>query len=318
MGVTKIRSRWDKSGYEGMLDFYREDTGVSVLTIAESGLVGAPNPSGGMDYYVENNYGLDTNDGLSWGAPYKTLAKAIAVSNVYIALDHHGWAARNRIFYRADEETADLAAFPNKCDVIGVGSDGQHPMAGILGNHVPVNAYTACRFFNIRFVTVTTHEIVTHDSASSATEYIGCKFDADGAAHSTIGILAVAHTYLKVVGCRFQGPFSTAYISIGAGNASGLEIKGNEMFDSAAEGIAIASTTTSTPGGIIKGNFISATTITIHDESDLFFVIDNRLVTAAAHAYATSVVVNLAKSAGNIVTGNDESSGHPVNANSAT
>jgi hypothetical protein len=276
------------------------------------------NPSGGMDYYVENNYGSDTNTGFSWDSPYKTLAKAIGISNTYIAANHHGWAARNRIFYRADEETDNLIVFPNKCDVIGVGSDGQHPMAGILGNHIPANAYTACRFFNIRFVTVSTHEIITHDSASSATEYIGCKFDADGAAHSAIGILAVAHTYLKIVGCRFQGPFSTAYISIGAGNASGLEIKDNEMFDSAAEGIAIASTATSTPGGIIKGNFISATTITIHDESDLFFVIDNRLVTAAAHAYATSVVVNLAKSAGNIVTGNDESSGHPVNANSAT
>jgi hypothetical protein len=292
--------------------------GGTLLMESGSVFIG-PNLSGGVDYYVENNYGLDANDGLSWASPYKTLAKAIAVSNVYIALDHHGWAARNRIFYRADEETADLAAFPNKCDVIGVGSDGQHPMAGILGNHAPVNVYTACRFYNIRFVTVAAGIICSHISTSSGTEYIGCKFDADGAAHATQGILGTAHTYLKVVGCRFQGPFSTGYIGIGAGNASGLEIKENEMFDSAAEGIEIASNATSTPGGIIRDNFVEATTVAIHDASNLFFVINNRLVTAAAGAFATSVIVNLAKAAGNIVTGaGPVSSFHPVNANSAT
>jgi hypothetical protein len=277
------------------------------------------NPSGGMDYYVDNNYGLDANDGTSWTSPYKTLAKAIAVSNVYIAADHHGWAARNRILYRADEETADLVAFPNKCDVIGVGSDGQHPMAGITGNHVPVNVFTACRFFNIRFVTVDAGIIVSLISTSSGTEFIGCKFDADGAAHATQAILGTAHVYLKVIGCRFQGPFSTGYIGLGTGNASGLEIKDNEMFDSAAEGIEIAAGTTSTPGGIISGNFIETTTVGIHDASNLFFIINNRLVTAAAGAFATSIIVNLAKSAGNIVTGaGPVSSFHPINANSAT
>jgi hypothetical protein len=277
------------------------------------------NPSGGMDYYVENNYGLDTNDGASWESPFKTLAKAITVSNAYIAANHHGWAARNRILYRADEETADLVAYPSKCDVIGVGSDGQHPMAGIIGNHAPVNVYTACRFFNVRFVTKAAGIICSHISTSSGTEYIGCKFDADGAAHATQAILGTAHTYLKVNGCRFQGPFSTGYIGLGTGNASGLEIVGNEMFDSAAEGIEIAAGTTSTPGGIIRDNFVSTTTVGIHDASDLFFIINNRIVTAAAGAFATSIIVNLAKSAGNIVTGaGPVSSFHPVNANSAT
>jgi hypothetical protein len=273
------------------------------------------NPSGGMDYYVENNYGSDTNTGLSWDSPYKTLAKAIGISNTYIAANHHGWAARNRIFYRADEETANLIVFPNKCDVIGVGSDGQHPMAGILGNHAPVNVYTACRFFNVRFVTVAAGIICSHISTSSATEYIGCKFDADGAAHATQAILGTAHTYLKVVDCRFQGPFATNYIGIGAGNASGLEIKSNEMFDSLGEGIAIASDATSTPGGIIKDNFIEATLITIHDESNLFFVVNNRCVTKADDAFSTSLAVNLAKSAGNIVTGADATRFHPINVN---
>jgi hypothetical protein len=272
----------------------------------------------GSTYFVDNNSGSDGNTGRSWSKPFKTLAKAIAISNIDIARGADRWARRNTIFYCADEETANLVAYPNKCDVIGCGSDGQHTMAGILGNHAPVNVYTACRFFNVRFVTVAAGIICSHISTSSATEYIGCKFDADGAAHATEGVLGTAHTYLKVVGCRFQGPFSTGYVGIGAGNASGLEIKGNEMFDSAAEGINIAGGATSTPGGIIRDNFVQTTTVGIHDASGLFFVVGNTIVTAAAHAYGTSIIVNLAKAARNMITGSDETSQHPVDMNSAT
>lgn len=281
------------------------------------------NPSGGMDYFVDNNGGLDSNDGLSWDTSWKTIAVAIAASNTWIARTAanggaSGWAARNRIFYKADEETVDLVVFPTKCDVIGVGSDGQHPMAGIIGNHVPVNAYTACRWYNVRFVTFDAGIIAAHDSASSGTEYIGCKFDADapaGVNHATIGISAVAHAYLKVKDSRFQGPFSLSYIKIGTGNASGLEIKGNEMFDSADEGIEIVSDATSTPGGIIRDNFIEATTVTIHDESNLFFIVNNRLVTAAAcidAACSGAIIANVDKSVGNYVVTTDSNAFWPV------
>ena len=100
MPVTKIRSRWDKSGYEGSLDFYRKDTGASIVTITEGGLVGTSNPSGGVDYYVNNNTGVDaTGDGLSWATAWKTLAKAITASNAKIATTGGAFAAaRNRIF----------------------------------------------------------------------------------------------------------------------------------------------------------------------------------------------------------------------------
>jgi ABC-type hemin transport system substrate-binding protein len=47
-------------------------------------------------------------------------------------------------------------------------------------------------------------------------------------------------------------------------------------------------------------------------------VVGNTIVTAAAHAYATSIIVNLAKAARNMITGSDETSQHPKDVNSAT
>jgi len=74
-------------------------------------------------FYVENNAGLDTNDGSTWALAFKTLSAAVTASNASIAdADMTGYAARNTIFVKADALLEDLTVFPAKCDVVGAGS----------------------------------------------------------------------------------------------------------------------------------------------------------------------------------------------------
>lgn len=236
----------------------------------------------GVAYFVDNNDGSDSNDGLSWETPYKTLAKAVSVNNTNIASGKATWAKRNVIYYSADTETADLVVFPNKCDVVGCGSYDANSKAGITGNHVPVNTGNyGTRFFNIWFkAPADASPIVTLASSTSGCQFIGCTFSAT--ATTTIGIQATASPFLKVIGCRFEGAFVTAAISIAAGEAGGTEIVDNDILQSAAVGILVNSGTTTSWPGIIKRNFIQAATITIDENADLFYVIGNDLISAAA------------------------------------
>lgn len=271
------------------------------------GSLGVPgaNPHGGMDYYVDNNFGADTYDGLSWDTPYKTLAKAIGVSNTYIAANSRGWANRNRIFYKADTETADLVVFPNKCDVIGVGSYDANDKPGITGNHVPVNAGNyGTRFINVWFkAPADASPIVTLASSTSGCQFLGCTFSAT--ATTTIGIQATASPFLKVRGCRFEGAFVTSYITLGAGESGGTEITDNVMVDAAAAGIVINSSATTSWRSLIADNFIQAATLCLDENSDKFYYYNNVFISAAAvtgTAYAEVCDVNIKLGAANYLT----------------
>ena len=264
---------------------------------------------GGTVYYVEGNAGNDAWDGLSVDYPFKTLAKAIAVSNIDI--NRRGrWAKRNTIYLYADTTTETLVAFPNKCDVVGCGSYDANTMPGITGHHAPVNTGNyGTRFFNVWFKgTAVASPIVTLASTSSGTQFIGCMFDGN-AGTVTSGILSTAHPFMKVIGCSFRGAFATSYISLGAGEAGGLVIDGNWMCGSAGIGIIIASDTTSSFPSIIKENtiVISDTSLCIDDDSDLFYYVNNRLMnqgTVTAWAHHTAVAdVNADFAVGNLCTG---------------
>jgi hypothetical protein len=238
----------------------------------------------GKQFFVAGNYGSDGNPGDSWDASFKTLAAAIAANNANVAASSRGWAARNTMFISGDYFSENLVAFPNKCDVIGVGSYDANIMPGIVGNHAPVNAGNyGTRFINVMFKgPAVASPLVTLASSSSGIKFVKCLMDAH--ASTTTGILSTAHPFLEVVGCRFQGAFATAYISMGAGEAGGTRIVGNEMVDAAAVGILINISTTTSWRAVIKDNFIQAGTIVIDDNSDLFYVINNDLVSAAAGA----------------------------------
>jgi hypothetical protein len=238
----------------------------------------------GTAYFVDNNYGSDSNSGDSWEKPLKTFARATTLNNIDIARGADRWARRNAIFYCADTETATIVAFPNKCDVIGCGSYDANKMAGITGNHAPVNAANyGTRFYNIWFKgPAVASPLVTLASTSSGIEFENCVFDAH--ASTTTGITATASPFLKVRSCRFQGAFATAYISIGAGESGATVIRDCIMGDGAAVGILVDSGATASWRSVIKDNFIQTGTITIDENSDLYYIIGNDLISAAAGA----------------------------------
>jgi hypothetical protein len=282
-----------------------ELTVTNGISMIEGSVIQGINPSGGVDYYVDNNNGSNANDGFSWGTAKKTLAAAMALSHAKIASGAPYWAARNRIFYKADQETADLILFAQKTDVIGVGHDTGFPYAGILGNHIPANTAYGCHFYNVRFIPVAAGPILTLNACAGSAEFHNCLFDANGTLVATKAILATACTYLKVHNCRFQGAFSAQYILFGAGQALGTEICDNIMLDGAAKGVVTDAGTTASYMGLIKGNIIQCAGVTIDTQAtSVFVVVGNRLISAGAVG-ATSHVIDLTYAADNLLTGND-------------
>jgi hypothetical protein len=281
---------------------------------------GIPLPSAGRDvsgstYFVDNNSGSDSNDGSSWDKAFKTFARAVVISNLDIARGSDRWARRNTIYYAADTETATIVAFPNKCDVIGVGSYDANDMPGITGNHVPVNSGNyGTRFYNVMFHgAAVAGPIVTLASTSSGIQFIGCRFDAPvSGTTNTRAILATASPFLKVINCEFRGPFSADYITLGTGEAGGTMIIGNLMQDGADNGIMIGSGTTASWKGLIKGNLIQCADKFIDTQAtSVFNVVDNVCISGEALG-SSSYVIDLTYAVGNRVTGNDVSATIPV------
>lgn len=263
-----------------------------------------PNPYGGQDYFVDGNRAA-SGDGTTWGQAYATLQEAIAASDVSIALTaNRWWARRNRIFVCADALTANLVKFPTKCDVIGVGSYDGYTQPGIIGRHLPVGESYGTRFFNIHFKGIAhASAIITITSVSSGMQFHGCTFDAT-AGTLTSAILCTASPFLQVVDCDFMGTFATSFISFGTGEAGRARILNNRMLGVAAKGIVCASGMTASWMPLIDGNILKATGLTIDDDSDLFFVTNNRLITDANIGTTTAGYdFNLAFASGNILTG---------------
>lgn len=261
----------------------------------------------GETYYVENNAGSDTNDGKSWETAFKTLAAAIAANNINIALNSSTWAARNTIYFKGDTETVNLVAFPNKCDVIGVGSYDANSMPGITGRHVPVNAGNyGTRFINIWFKGIAhASAIVTLASSSSGIQFVGCVFDAT-AGTITSGVLATASPFLKVIDCDFRGAFATSFISFGTGEAGRAIIENNNMSGSLGKGIVLGAGTTASWAMIAKNNFIQCAGQWVDDDADILYVINNRAITAVDCAtYTAGFDMNLLIASGNLQTGSN-------------
>jgi len=269
----------------------------------------------GREFFVAGNWGSDSNEGDSWDAPFLTLAAAITANNADVAADKYGWATRNRIYISADTTTETLVAFPNKCDVIGVGSYDANDMPGITGNHAPVNAGNyGTRFYNIFFHgAAVAGPIVTLASTSSGIQFIGCVFDAPvSGTTNTRAILATASPFLKVLNCTFRGPFSSDYITFGTGEADGTQIVGNLMQDGADNGIMIGAGTTASRRGLIMGNLIQCADKFIDTQAtSVFNVVDNVCISGEALG-SSSYVIDLTYAVGNRVTGNGVSATIPV------
>lgn len=280
------------------------------LTVDSVGRLSANNC--GRDFYVAGNFGVAGNDGSSWDKAMLTLAEAITANNTLVALNSHGWASRNRIFITGDLFDETLVAFPNKCDVIGVGSYDANSKPGIQGNHAPINASTVANNMGTRWINcwfqgeAVASPIVTLTTFNSGIQFLDCTFDA-ALGTVTSGITATASPFLKVLGCDFFGSFATNYIALGAGQAAGTLIANNDMHGSAGIGVGALTTTTGAYDIIIRDNFIQATGQCIDDDSDLAYIINNTMVTKATIANAAGVTsgidANSYRSARNNITG---------------
>jgi hypothetical protein len=262
-------------------------------------------PKGGI-FYVDGNVSA-TGSG-SPDHPYATLAEAITASDAAMALSaNRWWARRNRIYACGDTLAEDLVKFPTKCDVIGCGSYNGNTMLGLSGMHVPVGEAFGTRFYNIMFVAhAHAAPIVTltgGTASPSGVQFHGCMFDGT-AGTMTSAILSTAHPFMVVNDCDFVGTFVTSYITFGAGEAGRTRIMNNRMLGTAAKGIVIPGTTTASWMPLIEGNKINATGDPIEDASNLFYTVNNRMITAANIATTTDgYTFNLALSSGNILTG---------------
>jgi hypothetical protein len=274
--------------------------------------VGNQPDGSGTTFFVDGNSGSDSNDGKSWQHAYKTLAVAFAASHADIARGSDRWARRNTIYIAGDSFEEDLVIFPQKTDVIGVGSKDGYAMANILGNHVPANSAQGTRFINVGFESVDAGIIMTLTGSQWGAQFLGCEFRAIGTATATQAIKMTACPHVKIIGNDFIGGFTGDIIDIDAGTVDGCRIEDNRIIGGANDGIVIAGATISTGRrGLIARNIISVAAKTIDTgATSVFDVIDNVLVSANAIG-ATSYVIDLTYAAKNILTGNDVSVGIP-------
>jgi len=266
----------------------------------------------GKVYYVEGNAGLDTNNGLSWEKAFKTLAAAITASNANIAAGKWGWASRNTIYVKGDRLDEDLVEFPDKCDVVGVGSCDAYIGAGIIGNHAPVETGNyGTRFFNMNFFPQANGDIITLTSASSGIEFHNCIFiGVWGAITAPSAIDITASPQCIISNCRFLGAFSGDVIDVGAGDASGMKIEDNEIIGGADNGIVITGVATvigAMSRGLIARNFIQVADKVIDSRAESAFnVVDNTCISGEALG-ASSYVIDLTYALRNAITGDDVS-----------
>ncbi|KKK97345.1 hypothetical protein LCGC14_2653690 [marine sediment metagenome] len=264
----------------------------------------------GTVYYCDGNFGADTNDGLSWDTPFKTLAVAFAASHADIGRGSDRWARRNTIYIAGDSFEENLVILPQKTDVIGVGSyNGQPGGANILGNHVPVNAGMGCRFYNVGFESVTAGIIMTLTGACWGVQFHNCEFRAIGTLTATQAIKATACASMIVKDCNFLGGFTGDVIEIGAGQIAGMKLIGNTITGGANDGIRIIGVATISTGrrGTIADNFIQVAAITLDTRTVSVFNVYNNQLISANNTGGTAFVIDLTFASGNYFTGGNNS-----------
>lgn len=269
---------------------------------------------GGSVYYCDGNSGEDGNNGKTWGRAFKTLAVAFAASHADMARGSDRWARRNKIYIAGDRFVETLSIAPQKTDIIGVGSCDNFPRACIRGNHAPANAAIGTRWFNVQFEPTTAADIMTLTSATTGMEFHDCDFEAVGTLTAVSAIDTTGHTWLKAIGCTFNGAFTGDVIDIGVGNVDGMVIKDNAIIGGANDGIVVTGATTITTGrmGLIDNNVIKVVAVTIDDGNDDTFIITNNKLISDASDGTGSVNCDIRLCAGNWITSSDQSHPYPL------
>lgn len=257
-------------------------------------------------YYVDLNVAASGSG--SPDHPLGNLAAAVTASNASIGLAaNRWWARRNRIFVSGDGISEDLTVLPEKCDIIGVGSD-LYPFPRVIGHHIIALAKVACRFINMGFQADAATPLFVIPAGSHGLQFLGGLMT-PAVGGTTRAIQMTNTTCVVVDGLKIQyniggGIFAEGMSILGTVGHE-IEIKNSDIY--ATEGIHVAAGNGCT-GSIIKNNDIYATALTINDESLLFRVSSNRLVSAATVALAGGaggIVCNPLLASGNKLGGKD-------------
>ena len=301
--VTNVKSDWVK----GNLVFSNTKSGNPVATISGSGIQ-FPNPTGAMDYFVDLNIST-SGDGLSWSTAFSTISAAITASNTSIGLTaNRWWARRNRIFVVGDGIAESLTVLPEKCDIIGLGSD-LYPFPRVTGVHVIALAKVSCRFINMGFQATGTAEVFKVPAGCHGLEFINCTFTASNAGNTkALAITDCAHVLIN--GCKIitpAGSISTSIFAVGIsieGTASIHDFEASDNFIFATAPITVAN-------GTLQGSLIARNTLRavgglcINDASSDVACVDNRLISSnAALAEAGFCTWNTLLAVNNLGTSN--------------
>jgi hypothetical protein len=257
-------------------------------------------------YYVDLNVSA-SGDGSS-EYPFATLAEAIIKSNADIASSaNRWWARRNRIFVCGDGIEESLTVLPEKCDIIGCGSD-LAPFPRIIGHHTIAVAKVGCRFINMGFQADGTGDLFVIPAGCHGLQFLGGMMQPSTAGNTKA--LEITDSALVVIyGVRIvQNPaaYGTGTFGVGIsieGTASTHQILIDRNWVNATKGVTCVA---SSPAydGVISRNFFHTVDMWVDDDSDQFHVIDNRAVTDIDTATSTSGYdFDLKKAVGNIQTG---------------
>jgi hypothetical protein len=290
-----------------------EQFSVNELTVGKifneygNNITPGANPSGAFDYFVDINAAA-AGTGLSWASPVKTLAAAIALSNTSIGSSvNRFWARRNRIFVVGDEVTESLTVLPEKCDIIGVGTD-LRPFPRIFGKHTIALAKVGCRFINVGFNSNATGVMMTIPAGSHGFGLLGCTFTAT-AAGVTKGLMITDCAHVRIndnvftVGAGSMTNILGLALSVeGAASIHDTKIQRNHI--TASLGIHVVESSAAAMGSLIEGNIIRATGKAINEASGDFQVVNNRWMTDLDTSTSTDgYTFNLQLAAGNIQMG---------------
>lgn len=289
MSVANVSSGWER----GDLVFRGVPNGNPVFTITPQGAT-FPNPSGAMDYFVDLNV-TASGDGKSWATAFATIAEAITASNTSIGLTaNRWWARRNRIFVCGDGITESLTVLPEKCDVIGVGSD-LYSFPRVTGVHTIAVAKVAVRFINMGFQATGTGDLFVVPAGCHGLQFINCTFTAaTGSNTKALEITNCAH--VRIIGCDFltaaggvTGIFGRAISLEGTASIHDFVATDNRIV-AAASGFVLAAGELN--GSLVARNYIRqiGADYAILDSSTECSFIDNRIISSEGTQATSSFV----------------------------
>jgi len=264
------------------------------------------NPTGAADYFVDLNVSA-TGEGTLQD-PFATIAEAITASNTSIGLTaNRWWARRNRIFVMGDGIDEDLTVLPEKCDIIGIGSD-LVPYPRVIGHHTIAAAKVGCRFINMGFTADGAGDLFAIPAGCHGLQFLGGMMQASAAGNTKA--LEITDSALVVVQgvniVQNPGAYGTGIFGIGVsieGTASNHQtiIDGNRI--NATVGVKVVA---SAPAydSYISNNFIHSVSYWVDDDSDQFHVINNRAITDIDTSTSTAGYdFNIKLASGNLQTG---------------